>query len=200
MNGIALCNLALSRIGTGKPITDLDDKSREARACKLVYEHTRDVLMEEYPWPFCTATETLALLSDDPPVGWEYRYAYPSDCLSARQLVDTIRRKRRNKMRPFQVRPTTDGKAKSIVTDEPEAILEFTKRIEDEILWPASFRNAFAWRLSGELAISLTEDPARLQTALQLYELSLQRAAAVVLNEGIEDMPAESELNAGRWE
>ena len=44
-----ICNLALLHLGK-QPIADINEASETARRCKLVYNHTRDTVLRDYPW------------------------------------------------------------------------------------------------------------------------------------------------------
>lgn len=103
----SICNQALSRIGTRSTIASLTEASKEARACNLVYQQTRDEVLSMAFWNFAKKTASLSLLKSAPgtPTNqtgatqwssaypappWLYEYSYPSDCLQFRMIVPQI--------------------------------------------------------------------------------------------------------------
>src|SRR4051794_30649570 len=84
---VSICNLALSNVG--KPsISDLNEGSAEAKACKQFYEHVRDTLLQAFPWRFAGKTQALAEVTNDKPNRWQFAYARPTDCLKFGRVVD----------------------------------------------------------------------------------------------------------------
>lgn len=103
----AICNRALSSIGTRSTIASLTENSNEAEQCNLIYAATRDELLQMAFWNFAGKTDYLSLLKSAPgtpsnPTGtttwstaypsppWLYEYGYPSDCLQVRYLVPQV--------------------------------------------------------------------------------------------------------------
>ncbi len=100
-----LCNLAMQDIGKRSTISDLNENSNEARACKIAVDEVRQKLIAAAPWSFCKTAARLAVLkaapgtpenasaiqgnwdSSMPQPGWLYAYAMPSDCLKLRYLL-----------------------------------------------------------------------------------------------------------------
>lgn len=79
-----ICNIALSYIGK-RQIQSLDEQSETARQCKLHYNNARQNLLRSYAWGFAKKVTVAALLNTKYP-GWEYVYAYPSECVSLRLI------------------------------------------------------------------------------------------------------------------
>ncbi|HVJ40145.1 MAG TPA: hypothetical protein VM639_01560 [Dongiaceae bacterium] len=86
---IQIANLSLSRIGTRSSIADLAEDSPEARGFNTIYEQARDETLDAVDWGFARARRYLADLGKPPP-DWQYRYAYPSDCLKIRGLYQPL--------------------------------------------------------------------------------------------------------------
>ncbi len=91
----AICNMALTRIGSTQSITSLDDGSNEANQCKIWYPQSRDVLLADYPYPWAEAYLVLDQVGGPEINGqqanaqWTRSYRYPSDCIKVRRLVPT---------------------------------------------------------------------------------------------------------------
>lgn len=58
MENVDVCNLALIQLGQ-LTITALTDENENARRCNVMYEPTRDALLEKHPWRFATEKVTL---------------------------------------------------------------------------------------------------------------------------------------------
>jgi hypothetical protein len=73
----AICNMALGRIQVGKRIANFDtDKSSEAQACRDVYDHCRDEVLERFRWKFA---ERQALLSALGGAAWSSSSTYAAE-------------------------------------------------------------------------------------------------------------------------
>lgn len=143
---VAICNLALSRIGARSAVQSLNEDSTEAQACKLLYDFARDATLEAHDWNFARARVALADFGG-PPAGWSYRYALPSDCLAPRFLEQSPRTAQRP---PFRV----EGGA--LLTDMAAATLVYTAAVVDPARFSPSFVTALSWRLGADLALPLT--------------------------------------------
>jgi hypothetical protein len=100
-----IINQALGSIAARGSITNLGEKSAEARTALLYYADTRDALIRAAPWNFCRKTAYLTLfksapgtptgptvssyqwLPSYPPPPWLYSYYYPPDCLRLRYVL-----------------------------------------------------------------------------------------------------------------
>ena len=177
---VSICNLALSHIGTAT-INSLDDPTKEGRACKLHFAAVRDSVLREHPWNFATKREYLSLLNTTP-VGWSFAYAYPSDCLFARELWQQTRLENPT---PFETVRGTGGRV--IVTNEQDAVLEYTSAVTDATQFDPLFVDALSYKLAAELAMPITRSVPISQAMLNLYLNRLQQAATMDSREGRED-------------
>lgn len=175
---VTICNLALSHLGAAT-INSLDDLTKEGRACKLHYAAARDFVLRDHPWNFATRREYLALLAEDPPVGWSYAYAYPSDCHQARRIWQETQQL---KPTPFEVMRGANGRV--IATNEGGAVLEYTAKITDPSQFDAMFINALSYYLATELAMPITKSPQVGQTMMSIYMARVDQAAASDGREG----------------
>ncbi len=195
---VKLCNLALGRIGISQEIASLSESSNEAVQCKRFYEATRDRVLIEAPWRFCTRRRELADVGN-PPDGWGYRSRYPNDCLFARRIINpAVRTPPADQRIPFAIMEDVDNAALAIVTDEANAVLEYTLKVTNTMLFSPLFDSTFAWAMAVEIAAPLKADVRFVQNAEQHYQMQLMQAIALSFNEGQEDAPPESEFVRAR--
>jgi hypothetical protein len=193
---VQICNVALSRIGQSQRINALDEGSLASELCDLHYPLCVQQVLADGDWPFAEARVVLADIGT-PPTNWEYRYAYPSDCLKARRIavpgMEIVPLKQRI---PFKVINAVTGKA--IVANWPEAELVYTADVTDTSLFPALFVSALAWRLAAELAIGLQARAENFSAAMGNYEREISKAQAVAYEEGEEGEMPDSEFIRAR--
>lgn len=142
-NKVEICNMALSALGHS-PIQALDETSQEAVAANTIYDITFDNILATAPWNFATKVATLAELSDETSDEYDYCYGYPTDCLRALQIVNTVN----ETPIPFEVLLQSGGQARMIVTDEEDASLRYICDIDTETLLTPAFVAAFAVKLA----------------------------------------------------
>lgn len=159
---IRIANMALQRVGVTQAITSLEEKSKEARVVRQLWDHLRDLTLQEFPWDFATKYEALAVL-DQTRAPWAYTYRLPADCLFPLGLAVQAHVSRIEDVLPFMVQSDTSGPI--LVTDTPDATLRYLARLTDPLDWPIWFHDLLAWRLASELAMPLTVD-ARLKQSV----------------------------------
>lgn len=178
---IQICNMALTRIGQNQLILSIDEQSQAAELCNLHYEDARDAVLRDFDWPFAEARVYLADIGS-PPTNWAYRYRYPTDCLKARRIaIPGNENPRADERVPYQVIHADGGRA--IVTNQPQAELVYTAKVEDTTYFDPLFVSALAWRLAAEIAMGLQARPENFQAAQQQYMFALSQAQAVALAE-----------------
>jgi hypothetical protein len=107
-SNVSICNRALQSIGTRTQIQSLSESSVEARNCALIFEDTRDEVLQMAYWNFAQKTDLLALVKSAPgtptnPAStanqwssaypsppWLYEYAYPTNCIQMARIVQQI--------------------------------------------------------------------------------------------------------------
>jgi hypothetical protein len=189
---IDVFNMALGHIGISSTVADELERSPERVICSRYWDTCRDALFsyKDMEWKFATNTVVLADLGD-PPNGWAFRYRYPNDCINALGVVGATGRTEPVEQRPkFDVQYQADGRV--ILTDMPEAVLRYTKRVEEAERWPSSFVEAMAYRLASMIVMPLKNDAGNRNNLLQLAEEFSQIAMAASLNEGQPDGPITS--------
>lgn len=176
---IRIANLALQRVGVSSGIASLDEKSKEARSVRGMWDHLRDLVLGEYAWSFATVYAALPIVSVTR-APWLYAYRLPADCLFPLGLAVEQHVTSLPQALPFAVQSDTGGPI--LVTDQPDAVLRYTARLIDPLDWPAWFQDLMAWRLASDLCMPLTVD-ARLSQAVdaklaQARVMAAQRSAS----------------------
>lgn len=198
---VFICNLALTNLA--KPeISDINEASAEAKACKQFYAHVRDVLLSSHPWRFAGKTEALAEITNTKENRWGYAYQRPADCLKVRRVSDEA----------LADYLPSDGslivaggfahaiEGQTLFCDVTPAYLTYTYRLEDPTQFPALFQEALAWHLAVRLAMPLTRDPKIRADAYQLALRTTAAAAASDANEVRETSDTPSEVIEARGE
>lgn len=163
---VTLSNLALSNLGIGQRITALSDLNDRAKACRLWYEPTRDLMLSTFDWMVSRRKITLNLVEEDPDGAdgeWKYSYRYPDTCIVARRIVVPGIGLPEAAAQPFKVGRDETGRL--IFTDQEDAVLECTAFAADEGEWNDTFAQAFAWTLAKNMCPELTVDPAKAANA-----------------------------------
>lgn len=186
---IDVFNMALSHIGSSETVADELERSPERVTCSRFWDTCRDALFsyKDVEWKFATATVALADLGT-PPDGWGFRYRYPNDCINALEILNGVCRTPPEEFKTkFDIQYEADGRV--ILTDKEEAVLRYTKRVEEVERWPSYFVEAMAARLASFIAAPLKKDLATRNDMINLAEQSIQVAIAASLNEGQPDGP-----------
>lgn len=188
-------NMALGHIGVqGYISSPQNDKSNEARQCRLFYAHARDLILTMMPWPF--ATQRIKLSTNSQQFNdWSFTYNYPLDCaLAVNILLPGMRTPPADKKVPYKIvrNPMTTGKL--ILTDMEQAVLEYNAMVTDPAEFDAPFAQATSLLLSTMIGGPLRCDPALLKKKEQEYQAWQAEASTKVLREQKEDQQPESEL------
>jgi hypothetical protein len=175
-----ICNLALVRIGQRGLIDDLNEDTVEAQTAKAIYAPARDAVLASFWWQFATFRAALAEVSGASVDGWEYVYAPPASLLAPQYIWSGARRPSREAMIPFALEGD-DTYGRLVYSDEPDAVLVYTKLVTEPAFFPPHFVQALAWKLASEFALGL---PIKVQAGLgmdQKYEAALRTAIATDL-------------------
>lgn len=174
MSKIEICNEAIAHIAA-TPIASLDEASQPARYCKVFFDAARDATLRDYPWNFAGSRITLnALTVPDEFSEWAYAYQYPSECLKARDIVDTtnVDDPLADPL-PFVVQLHTDQttgiETKLILTNVDAAVLKYTKRVVNTELFDSQFREAFALKLGMLISYPITKKKSIVDTMTRRY-------------------------------
>lgn len=174
---ISLCNIALSHIGQAPIITLLDSNER-ARKCSIFYANIRDMVLSDSSWGFATRIAALTEYSSDTVAGWDFVYAFPSDCVNARKVY-LSNSDPDPKSNDFKIVFSFTRSTKIIVANIEDAYIEYTARVDDPAIYDPLFVKAFTYKLASELAIALIGDKDLSIKLAQLYSLTLSEAMRV---------------------
>lgn len=192
-------NLALLRLDQNQLMGDIDtDNSQAARTLKAIFNAERDYILRSFPWPWATTYEALGLVSDPDEAlndDWYHAYRYPSGCLFARRLVTALGRQPAT---PVEFKVGRDDDGRLIYTNEEDAILEYTVRIEDAEEFDPTFVSLLAWRLAMTAGPSITRDVKLVEAAMRMYFYELSLATATAANEGQQPAPLDAPWIAER--
>lgn len=189
---IAICNLALSNVAK-ENINSIDEAGAEARACRQFYAHTRDLLLQGYPWSFAGKTQSLAATVNAKEGKWAYAYQMPTDCLMVRSVrsayseVDMIDPANTDSSAWHEI------EGGLIYTNISPAFLRYTWALTDPARFPPMFQEALAWHLSVRLAMPLTRDPKVRADAYQMAAMATAQAQMLDANQErhTSDVPSE---------
>lgn len=190
-----IANMAISHLGIGKQISDLDtENSQEAKACRTYYELARKITLADVHWNFAARFVTLNLIEQTPTDEWDYSYRYPSDCIYIRRIKSGIRDDNQDSRIPYKI--ISDDIGKIIYTDQPDAVIEYTYNCTTTSLFTDNFSLALSFRLAELIAARLTAgDPFKLkQEMITLYNLEINKAVKRNNNEEVSDKQPDSEF------
>lgn len=194
---VSICNLALSNIGKDN-IQALTDAGAEARACSQFYEHTRDVLLQGYPWRFAGATVSLAEVANNRLGKWSYAYARPNDCMKARWVRPAYSEDEPAPSEQEEMSIPYEIEGETIYCNLSPAFLRYTSRLTDPTKFSPLFVDALSWHLAVRLAMPLTRDPKVRADAWQVATQMTGQAQMMDANEVRETSDHVSELVVGR--
>ncbi len=171
---VDICNLALSRLGQ-KSITSIDEAGI-AENCNIEFGPTKESILRDYPWSFSTRMEPLAPISGESFFGWEYVYAYPTNCLRVWRILNRETYDSDEKQ-PYRVMASNISSKKLILCNLESAYLEYAANITDTTVFDASFVDAFSWKLGANLAKPLTGNAALSTDLMNTYLRVIDKAS-----------------------
>lgn len=170
---IQLFNTALGRLGGEQIPYNRSPHEQDATGilCENLFPHVLDMVLEAHEWGFATRRVVLAMLPEQQPENPEYvlRYAMPVDCVKPVRVEGYAGVNRT---------PAYLIEGSAILTNRRNAELVYIARVEEPRAWPASFADALAWALAGELASARINDSQKQNWCYQNYEVALAKAAA----------------------
>lgn len=183
MDEVTIYNLACSSVTTTSSISSVDEDSVEANACALWYELVRDWVLEAAMWPCATQTARLALLSTrdqnedwvpgDPLTSFSYAYGRPSDMLRPRYLTSFAQ---------FQLALRGDN-TPALMTNQPTALLVYTKRQTVIDTWDNDLRMAIMHTLAAKIARTLTGSRSKMLDNFNIANEMILSARAAARNQ-----------------
>ena len=194
-----IANLALSHIGIGKEVANIEtENSEEARACRRYYDLALETTLRDHDWPFATKYATLGLVEETPNEEWAFSYRYPADCLKIRKILSGLANDNRQSRIDFI--EAQDDSGRLVFTNNRSAQVKYTPFSKNISIYPPDFVMALSFRLAIYIVSRLTGgDPFQLgPQVLQKYVLELTKAQANAGNEIQEEEHPESEYIRSR--
>lgn len=184
-----VCNMALSHIGEGR-ITDINDDNETARLCRQYYDHSRTLILRQFPWGFARRIERLAKVDTFTPTGgYEHTYLYPENCLYVYRILDTeyVENKQRylaiyKDLYSYDVF-NIDNNTKVISTDVPNAYCDYIYNVTDPDLYEPLFMEALTRKLASDLAMPLVGNPDYYTFQFKIYQSALLEAKNITARE-----------------
>lgn len=178
MSRVQICNRALTAYLGEQTITSLDEDTPAAQQCKLHYEDTRDSLLERHWWSFANGRKALAVLTNDRPDEWLFKYQYPTEALAIRWVNDP---EAARLQMVLDQSPDTEREIEgdAIYSDVPGAVCAYTRVMTDEARFPRHFRNALSAAMAEVIALPLTQSARLAGNAVTMAETMLDRAIAL---------------------
>lgn len=198
---VEIANLALSHAGAGGPIASLSEASNEARACLLHYAQCRDTILRSHQWNFALRQVDLADTGTTVD-GWAYVYQYPSDCLTLHAVraggYDATRQVWVDMTlpasvgttvlyppMPYSVGVTSDGTARTILTDAYTAVATYTAAVTSVPAFDPLFTDALTFLLASRVTPRLTGKRDVMAECYKLYQTVLTAAMTRDANEAM---------------
>lgn len=148
---VSLWNLAIHSVGTRGRVAAENERSREAEICREWYPQVRDQVLSAAHWSSVRGVYQLPLLAErdlvldwqptDPEPPWIYAYGLPNDFLYPRHL---------DQFSTFQM--TTYNNNRALVSNQPNAILLYTKRDVNVSVWEHGLYMAVMYALAAAIA------------------------------------------------
>ncbi len=187
---VEIWNMALSHIGVKNFVTGPNEKSQEAAVLSIWWLPSLDYVLADHPWPFAGKYAQLGLVETVNPE-WAYAYRYPSDCVHVRRICDPVGGRASPNPPPFVIGHDDDGKV--IYTDQADAILYYTVRVNEPERFDAKCVEALSIYLASRIANPLTRMPNLGKDLEDSYNRMIVKAAVKSSNEMQQDDPQEAE-------
>lgn len=192
---VDICNIALSNLGSRAQITSISppDGTVEAGYCARFYPIARKEALDQHTWTWSKKRVLLASAAN-PSDTWLYAYALPSDCLSPLRVIQqSIARDifsypfgpfyTVDDFNVFTERGSANFQVEGdvLLTNEPDAVLLYTRDITDTTKFSASFTTYLADLLSAYLAgpIVKGENGAKTSATWRKVAAQVMKEAAV---------------------
>lgn len=180
-----ISNRVLIHLGISGNIQDYKEESREATIIRNNYDIARDYVLKDFDWGFASCYKELSLASkteENSITGYLYEYHYPDNCISARSLYQ----KGDKVEKEFKTASNENG-LPIILTNISPAVLRYTRRVENEVLFPAEFEMALSLYLAYLCAETLTGSSQKADRMLQKYDYTKRRSQKLNADEGRAD-------------
>ena len=173
-------NIVLNILGVSNPLENADSSDNRAILLNNYYNIARDYVLKDFDWNFASTFRELALIENpDNSSNWEYCYAYPNDCICARDIFE----KGSFELQKFEIASLLSGE-KAILTSVSNPVLRYTKRVENEVYFVGEFTMALAYYLASLTSNVITGSATKGELAFEKYLRTLKRAKTLNAREG----------------
>ena len=170
-------------MGVSTSIENPNSTDNKAVLLNNYYTLARDYVLKDFDWNFANVFRSLALNAEVESYGkFKYCYDYPNDCICARDVFEEFS----YQMQPFSIASLQNG-TKVILTDIPNAVLRYTKRIENETVFTSEFSLALAYYLASLVAGVLVGSIQKGELAFEKYNKFLSHARLLNAREGLDE-------------
>lgn len=177
---VDICNQALYLLGANA-ITALDDNTKVANLCNLLWPEVRDAVLSDHPWNCCIIRDELSRDTTDPEYEYSYRYALPTDPYCLRVIstdMDDYVDSDGQAAYPWEI------EGRYLLIDTTTVKIKYISRVTDVTKYPPKLVTALAAKLASELAFPITKNM-NLQNQMEnLYQRKLQEAKIIDAQEG----------------
>lgn len=176
-----ICNLALTKVGSGSRITALTDNTVAAGHLRAVYEMTRLAELRAHYWSFSLKRTSLAASSTAPDWGFSTAYPLPADFVRLVQvnqfyLIPALLDYNTADASAFSLETNADG-ILSILCDYSAPLnIRYVWNVTDEGRYDALFAHCFASRLAYETCEAITNSNTKKQAIAEDYKVALAAA------------------------
>lgn len=183
----SLCNLALSRVGE-QTIQSLDEESKNAQMCNLIYDEVLEQVLREYIWKCAMFRKTLIEDATTPAFGWSHQYILPNDpkCLFVVRMED-----------PKSVFTVENNR---LLTEESVAKILYVGFLDDPSAMTPLFRKVFYLSMAVEMAYRLVQNNTILNGLTELLEQAWREARSRDSQEGTPMATDESSWISARYQ
>ena len=187
-----IVNQALLDLGADR-ISDLDDASDRATACRTIYGLTRDALLEEHPWNFAIRRQALTALSDAAtaaalPYGFSSAHQLPADPYCLRVLDTTLDETWEEPLWAWwgtrASTPLWQIEGRVLISNDAAVSARYIARIENPGTWSTVFVRALWMQLAARLAGPLRQSATEVELREKLAARALARAKTLDSMEG----------------
>ncbi len=178
MDTVTVYNMALAHLGSQVTISNVTEKSGEARICNTFFQAALEATLRDYRIEETRRYKTLSLVAADPTDEWAYSYDYPNDCLFIRRILSGIKNDTNDTRVAYERAQSSSGRM-LIYTDAASPQIEYTVKVTNLSLLPADFILALGMRLAGYIAPVVAKGV----RALQLYQMHIGKAVSNSNNE-----------------
>lgn len=175
---VDICNMALGHLGLPPNISSIDppEGSVESEFCATFWPQARDMALSSFSWGFATQIQSLAQVKSRVS-GWAYQYALPVDCLR----VDEVLTAEGLDSQEFEI--VAEGRVRYIFSNTDKARVKGVFRVENPLLYSATFVDAVSYLMASYLAMPVTKDIKLKEVYLQSFRQVIEAAQVIDSNQ-----------------